>query len=79
MKLLNSVVVLAFAVCLTLPVWANVPSTLEGSLAPREDAIILKATMPAWAPKFLIKNGILDQSLPEINKSNYFVDLGKIR
>jgi len=38
----------------------------------------MKATMPVWVPKFLIKKGILDQPLPEINKRNYFVDLEKI-
>ncbi|MFZ2958426.1 MAG: DUF4105 domain-containing protein [Candidatus Ozemobacteraceae bacterium] len=37
----------------------------------------LRATMPTLVPSYLIKKGILEKSLPEINKTNYFGDLLK--
>lgn len=38
----------------------------------------LRATMPAWVPNFLIKKGILEKPLPEMNEKNYFAGVEKL-
>jgi len=38
----------------------------------------LKATMPVWVPDTLRKRGLVGDPLPEINNSNYFVEIEKI-